>query len=626
MEKLRESSPSPFIGLVRAVPWIHILIIVFISIIVYSNSFNNDFVVDDESFIRDNINIRSLENIPAFFYSPAAMVASDSSSWGTRIYRPLRTLSYALDYSLYGLNTTGYHVTSLVLHILVSITLYYIILNLFNLSSVSLLGAVIFAIHPVNVEAVSWLSSRADLIGFLFFNISFLYYIYYRKYPNSAKYLVFSLIFSFLAYLGKESMIPLPGMIILYDYATRQKKSVKEFLRSHINAWLMFSLLCLAYLVLRFAITGRMSQDQGWWGGSVYSNFLMMLKATAIYLKLLLFPFELNFYYVIEPVFTLFDPRVMLSILTILLSVVTIIYFHRKNRIIFYLLLWFYLGLVPIANIVPFSFSMMAERFMYMPSAGPIIAVAYGFYSLYRGVSVERWKKVCCIFFLGVVISTFSYCTYRRNDVWQNSETLWINVIEEYPDAMFPHYNLGLAYSKEGRLDEAVKEYKIALRLNPFYGDAHNNLGLAYYLQGKLDEAIVEYRTALILNANDVTAYNNLGLAYLDLGMFDKAIKEFKAALRLKPDYAGAHNNLGNVYLNQGRLNDALYEVKIALELDAGSAAFHDSLGEIYIKLGRYNQAIKAFQEALRLKPESLETTQNLKKALNLKKTENVYK
>jgi hypothetical protein len=331
-------SPGPFIGPWWTAPWVHILIIVILSFIIYSNSFNNDFVVDDESFIRDNISIRSLENIPAFFFSPVTM-ATDNPEWGTQIYRPLRTLSYALDYSLFGLNTTGYHVTSLMLHILVSITLYYIILNLFNLSSVSLLGAVIFAIHPVNVEAVSWLSSRADLIGFLFFNISLLYYIYYRKHPNSAKYLVFSLIFSFLAYLGKEAMISLPGMIILYDYVTRQKKSVKEFLRSHINAWLMFSLLCLAYLVLRFAITGGMSQGQSWWGVSVYSNFLMMLKVTAIYLKLLLFPFELNFYYVIEPVFTLFDLRVMLSILTIFLSVVVIIYFHRKNRIIFYLLL-----------------------------------------------------------------------------------------------------------------------------------------------------------------------------------------------------------------------------------------------------------------------------------------------
>jgi tetratricopeptide (TPR) repeat protein len=583
-------------------------------------------------------------------------MATDNPEWGTQIYRPLRTLSYALDYSLFGLNTTGYHVTSLMLHILVSITLYYIILNLFNLSSVSLLGAVIFAIHPVNVEAVSWLSSRADLIGFLFFNISLLYYIYYRKHPNSAKYLVFSLIFSFLAYLGKEAMISLPGMIILYDYVTRQKKSVKEFLRSHINAWLMFSLLCLAYLVLRFAITGGMSQGQSWWGVSVYSNFLMMLKVTAIYLKLLLFPFELNFYYVIEPVFTLFDPRVMLSILTILLSVVTIIYFHRKNRIIFYLLLWFYLGLVPIANIVPFSFSMMAERFMYMPSAGPIIAVAYGFYSLYRGVSVERWKKVCCIFFLGVVISTFSYCTYRRNDVWQNNETLWVNVIENYPNAHVAHNRLGIAYFDQDRLDEAIKEYKEAIKLNPEYLQAYSNLGLAYLNLGMFDTAIKEFKAALKLKPDNpmvYKAYNNLGNAYFELGRFDsaienymaalrlkpgssklyynlgltyirndqldEAIKNFQTAIRLKPKFLDAHRKLGAVYQKKGLLNKALKEYNEVLKLEPDRADVYNKLGVIYTELGSFDKAILAFQKALRLRPDYIDAQQNLERIRNLK-------
>ena len=134
-----------------------------------------------------------------------------SLNGGTIIYRPLRTLSFAVDYAFYGLNPTGYHVTNLVLHILASIIFYFLVLSLFSLSAVAFLGGLIFAVHPVHVEAVSWISGRQDLIGFLFLELSLLCYIYYRKKDYSKRYLVFSLIFSFLAYLGKETMLPLPG-------------------------------------------------------------------------------------------------------------------------------------------------------------------------------------------------------------------------------------------------------------------------------------------------------------------------------------------------------------------------------------------------------------------------------
>ena len=127
----------------------------------------------------------------------------------------------------------------------------------------------------------------------------------------------------------------------MYDYARQRGRSLKAIVISNIGAWILFSVTCLAYLIFRFSITGRMSADVSWWGGSIYSNFLMMVKVTALYIKLLLFPSNLNFHYMIEPVHTVFNVWVILSMLTILCTVIALIYFHKRSGVIFFSLLWF---------------------------------------------------------------------------------------------------------------------------------------------------------------------------------------------------------------------------------------------------------------------------------------------
>jgi len=561
--------------------WMHLFIIAGAALIVYFNGLNNGFVGDDNGFVTNNLSIRSLKNIPAFFSSPKSMAANDPE-WGTIIYRPLRTTSYAVDYFLFGLNSAGYHATNLALHISVCIVLYFIIYNLFHQSIASLAGAFIFAVHPVHVEAVSWIASRADLLGMLFVCLSLLFYMKYQN-RKSTVLLAFSLIFSALAYLSKETMVSLPGIIILYDYAVDREKPFKDFLRSHIAAWIPFLLLCMMYLLLRFFITGRMSTNQGWWGGTPYSNFLMMAKATALYLKLLIFPFQLNLHYIIEPVHTVLDTKVSLSILIILSTFALIAYYYLKNRQVFFSLAFFYLGLVPIANIIPISFSMMAERYIYMPSAGPIIAAAYGINYLYQKSKPVKAFHLSGMALGALLVSVFSYTVITRNTIYRNDPAFYDAAVKESPGSAPSYKGLADQYANTGDERKALENYERALEIDPYYAEAMLNQAMVYAQLKDFVMAHLKARKAIELKPDKAEMRYIFGNILRVMGDLSGAGVEWKKAVELAPNYSQAYNSLGNYYF--------LYEKDYtrAAEMYAQSYAYDPDNAEAY-----YNSALIA--------------------------------
>ena len=593
-----------------------ILLIVLLTGVVFVNGTVNGFVADDHGFIKNNPNIRSLKNTPSFFFSPEAM-AGPEREWGVIIYRPLRTLSYALDYQFYGFGSTGYHVTSLLFHILVAITLYYLMFRLFNNRTVSLLGAVIFSIHPVHVEAVSWVASRADLIGLLFFNLSLLSYLSYRDHPRRIHYLVFSLFFSFLAYLGKETMIPLPGIIILFDYAFQRQGSIRKNLRHYLPAWMLFALICLAYLVLRFSITGRMSTNQGWWGGSPYSNFLMMGKVTAEYLRLLVFPFNLNLHYVIEPVHTVFDPKVLLSFVIILFSLAGIVYAYQKNKIVFFLTGWFYLALVPIANIIPISFSMMAERFVYMPSEGPIMAMAYGLSILYQKMHSgnrilgARWLAGAIL----LVLLVFSVKDVLRNQIYRDDFSFFSTAVTDSPGSAPSHNALGEQYFEKKGFSSAMAHYDEAIRIDPSYAEAW--MGKALTMVAMKDQAAARFMAekAISLKPKQATIRFSAGNIFRHGGDWSRAISEWEKAIELYPRYSAAYNHLGNTYEMRGERVKARAMYDRALEADPYNAESHYNMATHIEAYGDNAQARYHFHRFIELAgPEYRDIVQEIKK------------
>ena len=412
-------------------------------------------------------------------------------------------------------------------------------------------------------------------------------------------------------------MVPLPGLIIVYDYARQRGRSLKGIIRSNIGTWILFSVICLAYLIFRFSITGRMSTERSWWGGSIYSNFLMMTKATALYIKLLLFPFNLNFHHMIEPVHTVFNGWVILSILTILCSVIALIYFHKRSGVIFFSLLWFYLALVPSFNIIPISYTMMAERFIYMASAGPIIAVAYGLYHIYERCKEGRRKGILSVILIGVVIIIFSFLSYQRNNVWKNEEILWSDVVSKSPESPTAHYNLGYALSKKGFNDRALEEYKQTLSLKKDYEDAHAGIGNIYLSRGQFNKALEEFGIELSMRPKHIGARRGFAGVYLKLGLVDKAISELQALIKLGEVQPGDHNNLGAAYIIKGQYNTAIEEFKKAAFIRPDYFQAHFNLGLAYVETGFKEKAIEEMQKVLKLHPNHKGARENLNMLIN---------
>ncbi len=577
--------------------WVHLFAILVVTIAIYSNSVNGAFVADDVSFIKENIAIRSLANIPDFFLSPKSLAAGDSE-WGTIIYRPLRTASFAIDYALFGLRPFGYHVVNLVLHVASTVSLYFIVLGLFNIAGVAFLSALLFAVHPVHIEAVSWIASRADLIGMVLLNLSFLFYMRYKEVRGRA-WLIASLALSFLSYVGKETMVFLPGLIILYDYATRNRRPIFDTIKANIGSWVLFAIVCAAYMAIRASITGRMSTNQGWWGGTAYSNFLMMAEATAAYIRLMVLPYGFTFHYIIDPVYSIFAPKVVVSLVVILASVVLIIYSHFRNRLVFFSLVWFYLGLVPIANIIPISFSMMAERYIYVPSAGPIIAAGYWLYRLYR-YAAERSPGLqrLAVGAIIVLVLIFSVQVVIRNDDYKDEFAFYSSAVAVSPDS--PPSNKGLADQFYNRKEhsKAIDYYEKAIALDPGYVEALLGEAVAYRETGELGKAlaaakraaIVEEKVASLKPKNPLIKFN-LGNIYKEMDDLEAARAEWEAAVELNPEYSEALNHLGIYWQLKGDNAKALSMFERSLKANPYNAETHYNAAFLYETNGEAEKA-----------------------------------
>jgi len=594
--------------------WPHILVLLAVTFAVYYASINNGFVGDDIAFVKDNPNIRSLANIPSFFTSPRTLAAYDSD-WGTYIFRPLRTISYALDYFVFGPRPWGYHLTSLALHMAACVTVYFVAMGLFEIPAVALISAVAFAVHPVHVEAVSWISSRADIIGLIFLNLSLLAYFRYAR-AGTLGYLALSVALSFVSYLGKETMIPLPGFIIVYDYATRGRKSVKELLRSRLPAWLVFSAVCFGYLVLRFYATGRMSSSQGWWGGSAYSNFLMMAKATATYLWLMVVPFKLTLHYLIKPVHTVFDAKVLVSLLAIAASLGLIIWTHRKNKLVFFSLVWFYLALVPIANIVPISFAMMAERYIYMPSMGPIMALACGIYALYRKAEAKGVIETRAVIVgVAAVAIAYSVVSVNRHRVYKDDFAFYEEAIRSAPDSA-PSYNgLGDRYFEKMDYKNALVYYDKALAIDPNYADAYMGVAYAYMNTGDLTRALRNGETAASIKPGSALIRYQLGNIYREAGFLDKAAAQWHEAVRLNPGDSESYNNLGIYYQLSGNYAMAIEMFEKAIKYNPFNVETYYNVGSVYEAQGDSARARQYYARFIQMAgPDYKDTVEGLKK------------
>ncbi|MGD0885159.1 MAG: tetratricopeptide repeat protein, partial [Thermodesulfovibrionales bacterium] len=507
-----------------------------------------------------------------------------------------------------------------------------------SLLSPPFLGAVLFATHPIHTEAVAWVAGIPDLSYTFFSLLSFYFYMRYEEGTNGMFPL--SVLSFFIAALCKEPALILPIILVAHDYIFGKKEAgYLPFIKRYIP----YLLVAGAYLGLRYHALGGFSPQEPHVVLSAYGYIINVFPLFSQYLEKLLLPLNLNAFHVLHPISSVFETMGIVSLtVTAAFVVVTFLVFKKKNKICFCLLVTA-LPLLPSLYIPALGENVFAERYLYLPSFGLVLLIVL---ALSRAKTVNPGLASGLVIISLAVAVVYSAGTVSRNAVWRDNLTLFTDTVRKSPDAALPHNNLGNAYVKQNRLDEAVDEFIIALKFKPHFADAHYNLGTTYVKQNRLDEAVNEFIIALKLEPDDAVAHYNLGTAYANQNRLDEAVNEFITALklepddavahynlgntyakqnrpgeavneyiialRLKPDYADARNNLGTAYANQNRLDEAVNEFIIALKLGPDDAVAHYNLGTVYLNQSRLNEAVNEYLTALKLKPDYAEARNNL--------------
>ena len=595
-----------------------IFILVLVVAGLYLSSTGNIFTNWDDSMIYSNYQIRSLgwENIKNIFtYRQGAT------------YQPVRVLSYAVDYYFWKLNPVGFHITNILFYILTCIMVF---LTLKNLSSslmdkvspnshgrVALFGSLLFAAHPVHVEAVTWLAARKEVLQGFFFFLAFYFYLKGREGEGRKRWIYLSLVlFSMLlATLSKPSAIVFPAVILVYEIAQRKNKWV-DFIKSH---WLFFALLIFISIIF-VSILIKVMLDAGgikpYRGGSFFNNLLIGFYAFLYNIKLLIS--TVNY----SATYTISLPNAILGFRTFIFVGITFLLFGfslwslRRTKVIFFSFFFFSVAILPYLNIMPIS-TLLADRYVFIASFSYCFLLGIAFDKLY-GLKSKRFsegffKLLSIVIFLFLLVG-YSFITIRQNQIWENSYTLWADAVEKYPDSNTANALMGVVYMDLGMDEKAVEYLEKAVQILPYDYQSRNNLGIVYGKLEQPEKALKELLTAIWLKPEDDTIKINLSIFYQREKQYKKSEEILKYLLSKNPKNANLYFRLGLVYKDAGRYEDAISELKRAMELAPNIINPYEEIGNIY--LGKFSDKEKAkyyYSKGIEMAPKAKSRIEDLR-------------
>ena len=560
------------------------------AIAAYSRTFSVPLLFDDETSIAANPTIRHL--------GTALWPPFDTTVSG----RPVLNLSLAINYAISGTAVWSYHAANLAIHILAGLTLFGIIRRTpgrregraGNLVAFS--AALIWTVHPLLTESVTYVVQRAESLMGLFYLLTLYCFIRGAGTDGAAKRLWYALsIAACLLGTGtKEAMASAPLVVLLYD-RTLVAGSFRGALRRRPweYAGLASTWVVLACLV---AYTRGRAGTVGYGGGvSLWSYALTQFPAIVHYLGLSAWPRSLIFDY--GNGIELQTLRVVPSVLIIAGLVGATAWALAMRPVAGFLGACFFVILAPSSSVVPVVTESIAEHRMYLPLI-PVVLLAV--------IGIHRWLGRAALPLCLLLAAGLCSMTWQRNETYRSAEGLWADTVAKLPENERAHYNLGcLLRDMPGRLDDAAAQFAEAIRLRPEYFKAHLSLGGALQSMGRTPEAIAQYEEALRLKPDSAEAHNNLGNALKSAGRLPEAIAHYEEAVRLKPDNAEAQNDLGcGLERIPGRMDEAVAHLELALRLRPDFYQAHFNLGSTLISMGRAREAVAEYEEAVRLKPD----------------------
>ncbi|MDD5677208.1 MAG: tetratricopeptide repeat protein [Kiritimatiellae bacterium] len=574
----------------------------------------NRFVdFDDPLYVTENAVLQQGLNLNTIRW---AVFSNHAYNW-----HPVTWLSLMMDFELYRLKPMGYHLTNLLLHIANTILLFIVLTRMTRKMWPSAIVAAFFALHPLHVESVAWISERKDVLSTFFFMLTLWAYARYADRPRVGQYLVALALFA-AGLMAKPLLVSLPLVLILLDYwplqrlspspqpLPPQRSSPPQQPENGRSSWrflvlekVPFAALAAIVCVITFIVqhtTGAVGSFTQYPLGIrvanaalAYQNYLVH----TVWPKHLacLYPYKLN----------LIFWKVLLAGAILLAVTALVLRFRRHARYLSTGWFWYLITLVPMIGLVQVGNQAMADRYTYIPLIGIFIMIAWGIPDLVLHFLPELLRRKMMLYALSIlacgIMMLLGIATWFQSGTWKDTVTVFEHAIVATENNYLAHNNLANVLPGQGRLDDAVYHYAEALRIRPNYAEAHNNIGVALARQGKVDEAIAHYREALRLRPDCAEVYVNLGAVLYGRRNLDEAAGLFGQAIRINPFLANAHYNMGIVLAQKGLMAEAVSHYVAALEIRPDMMDAYNNLILALVTCNEYGKAMIAFRAAIRL-------------------------
>jgi tetratricopeptide (TPR) repeat protein len=592
-----QSSEGPR-SVISYTPGLEVCLIILIATLAYFPALHAGFIWDDDRYLTNNPLLTAPGGLRRIWFS----LESPSQ------YFPLVYTSFRFERALWGLDPFPYHLVNLILHIANALLLWRLLARLAIPGA--WLAAGIFALHPVQVESVAWITERKNLLMGFFFLLTLLAWAAFVNNQTARRWRFYwlALLLYALALFSKSTACTLPAALFLILWL--QKKPID---RDRVIQVVPFASLGL--LMGLVAIWWE-RYHQGTTGTqfdlSLPKRLLVASHAIWFYAGKLIWPSKLTFIYPrwnIVPT----DPFAY-GWLVAALGVCAAIYFARRyvGRSLEVAIAFYAVTLSPLLGFImlyTFRYTFVADHYQYVASIGLIALAAAGLTKLSLKWRIGWHTEIASAALLFLVLGGL---TWRQTHVYQNPEALWSDTVAKNPICWMAHNNLGTEFFRKGQTDKAMIHFQKALEIKPDYVEALNNLGNVFLRQGLLDEAIVQYNKALEIAPDYASAHTNLGNAFLDKGEVSESIEHYLKALQFRPDLAEAHHNLGVARAHQGKTEEAVRHYQKALEIKPSYPEAHYDLALALVLLGRRDEAAAHLTEALRIKPDYTEAKREL--------------
>ena len=525
-------------------------IIITAVVLSYVNSLHNEFIWDDEDWVLKNSTVKDWHQWPHLFVENSIQGARK----GSNFYRPLQGISHGMDYMIWKYSLPGHHITNIIFHALTAIVLFFLLARIFS-GEMAFLSALFFSVHPVQTEAVTYITGRADPMAGLFILLAVLLF---------ERNIILSCLAFIFAILSKESGLIAPVLIILYAFfSTQPFPSLRSGLRgprSKSNKALTFSMkglvqrilpfiaIIIIYGVLRltilnFSSTIPESAPKAFFYIPFYIRLCTFLKTLPVYFGMLLWPFGLHMERGISLSYSMFEPQTASGLFIVIALLLSGFWLRKRHRFLLFSTLWFLIFIFPNSNIIPVN-ALLLEHWLYLPSIGFFIAVSW---ALERMLKKGRGFKLASIVLIISLTLFYMWRTFERNKEWHDPISFYESTIKYKSDSARIHNNLAMAYADAGREDDAMKEYTKAIELGDYYPQPHFNLSNIYIKKKDYEAAVKELKRSMEIDNDFLYSHENLALIYFDEGKFNEAKKEAVFILKREPNNKIALEIIGRI-------------------------------------------------------------------------------